>query len=329
MSDILFDPDQVQKALKKYYRKKLQGKIRIEVSHVRRIEQGMANNMYSFRLGYIDGGKKYDEDLMLRMNSNKELKLREFQALEKLNSAPIPVPKVYDAGEDMLGCGFIIMEKVEGQDMWNGAMDGMTEAEKAELWKHFSQSLADIHMLDWRAAGFGFLNPPEGEYGYIDRWLYELRSWSGSMDAHELTPVLDWMEENKPPSDHYVLLHGDYYPNNVLVHEGRITAIIDWDGVSIGDPAYDVCEIPFVLRTSDPSGEWSDGLAESFLEHYQEITGRELRNLDFYLALKSFFFLLVFLQHTTVNREWRETVLGSCIRTIEEKTGIKVSLPQA
>ncbi|GAB2472523.1 hypothetical protein GCM10027063_11750 [Promicromonospora xylanilytica] len=35
-------------------------------------------------------------------------------------------------------------------------------------------------------------------------------------------------------------IHGDLLPGNLLAHEGRMTAVIDWGGVGVGDPAADL-----------------------------------------------------------------------------------------
>ncbi|NJP39269.1 aminoglycoside phosphotransferase family protein [Alkalicoccus luteus] len=35
-------------------------------------------------------------------------------------------------------------------------------------------------------------------------------------------------------------MHGDFTIDNVLIHGGRITGIIDWAGAAYGDPRYDV-----------------------------------------------------------------------------------------
>jgi aminoglycoside phosphotransferase (APT) family kinase protein len=37
-----------------------------------------------------------------------------------------------------------------------------------------------------------------------------------------------------------VWLHGDLLPGNVLVHEGRVSAVIDWGSLTTGDPAADL-----------------------------------------------------------------------------------------
>jgi aminoglycoside phosphotransferase (APT) family kinase protein len=43
-------------------------------------------------------------------------------------------------------------------------------------------------------------------------------------------------EWQRPP----VWIHGDLDARNLLVEEGRLSAVIDWGGLGVGDPACDV-----------------------------------------------------------------------------------------
>lgn len=52
-------------------------------------------------------------------------------------------------------------------------------------------------------------------------------AWDASLKA----PVWD-----RPP----VWIHGDLVPLNMLVHEGQLSAVIDWGGLAVGDPACDL-----------------------------------------------------------------------------------------
>jgi aminoglycoside phosphotransferase (APT) family kinase protein len=54
-----------------------------------------------------------------------------------------------------------------------------------------------------------------------------LRSWQESLDA----PAFSGRE---------VWVHGDLLPGNLLVNEGRLTAVIDFGGLNVGDPACDL-----------------------------------------------------------------------------------------
>ena len=54
-----------------------------------------------------------------------------------------------------------------------------------------------------------------------------LRSWEQSLNA----PVWD---------GDGVWVHGDLLPGNLLIDGGRLTAVIDWGGLGVGDPACDL-----------------------------------------------------------------------------------------
>lgn len=54
-----------------------------------------------------------------------------------------------------------------------------------------------------------------------------LRAWEESLDA----PAWDGDE---------VWVHGDLLPGNLLVVDGRLSAVIDWGGLGVGDPACDL-----------------------------------------------------------------------------------------
>ena len=332
----MFSIHQANETLEKYYRGNLQGKEHFRISDLTYIGEGISNYMYSFHLEYVESAERHSESLILRVGKNEASLHREFQALKKLYPTPIPVPKVYDMGEAIPGFSFIIMEKVEGQVM-SSAMNWITDAERDDLWKQFSRTLAAINMLDWRSIGFGFLDPPDVEYAYINRQISMLREWCKSLEIHCLFPILDWLEANKQPSDHYVLLHGDYHPGNVIVNKGKIAAIVDWEDVSIGDAAYDVCWPPLFLRAINLPDEARIIATEMFLESYSGMTGRELRNFDFYLIIKAVLFLFFILAVKTHGIDKLELktemeilmhpefkLLGCCIDIVKESTGIDI-----
>jgi len=316
------DTDQVQEALEGYYREKHPDKEH-RISEVMHMHQGIAGNvMYSYRLETLGMGKTHQEELILRMSDYGQE--RSVRALRELQATTIPVPTIYDQGDDMLGTGFTIMEKVKGQSMPLAPVEAMTEVELVGMWEQFATVMADIHQLDWQEAGLEFLDPPKGRFGYADRMIFILRESYRASNVPGLDAVLDWMESNKPPSGDYVLLHGDYYPNNVIVHQGNIVAVVDWDGVGIGDVAFDVCEIPMFYKAADPSDQWSGPFVDRFLADYRERTGSDLANLDYYLVAKALLYMTVFLPGTGVDPNWRAAVLGSYSEAIWERTGIRI-----
>ena len=78
------------------------------------------------------------------------------------------------------------------------------------------------------------------------------------------------------------LLHGDYWPGNVLWREGKIVALLDWEDAALGDPLSDVTcgrlELRYILGSTG---------ADSFTRAYARRSQRPLDELavwDAYVA---------------------------------------------
>jgi aminoglycoside phosphotransferase (APT) family kinase protein len=52
--------------------------------------------------------------------------------------------------------------------------------------------------------------------------------------------ALRWLKRNKPAAPAISVVHGDYRTGNFLFDDERITAVLDWEMVHLGDPMEDV-----------------------------------------------------------------------------------------
>lgn len=68
-----------------------------------------------------------------------------------------------------------------------------------------------------------------------------------------------------------VLLHGDYWPGNVLFFRGHLRSVLDWDQALLGNPLYDVgyCRLDLTLVFGRPA-------AEHFTQDYATSTQQHL-----------------------------------------------------
>lgn len=68
---------------------------------------------------------------------------------------------------------------------------------------------------------------------------------SYSTSTRELLTCLQQLVANRPEvqyrSSHIV--HFDYQPTNILVHEGRISGVVDWEGACTGDATFDLATL--------------------------------------------------------------------------------------
>ena len=97
--------------------------------------------------------------------------------------------------------------------------------------------------MDWRAAGLeGFGKPT----GYLER---QLRRFSGLWEHNKtreipaVERVAGWLAEHLPESGPATIVHGDYRLGNTMFATdapARLTAVLDWEMATIGDPLADL-----------------------------------------------------------------------------------------
>jgi aminoglycoside phosphotransferase (APT) family kinase protein len=146
---------------------------------------------------------------------------------------------------------FYVMERLHGEvpipapgASGEGPFD---EVERAVLAPQAMVALAALHRVDWRARGLAFLGVPDPETGAARR---EVARWRQRIDRSGIAPdpvlqeALVWLRTHAPSTDSLALLHGDFRLGNWLVVRGgaetRLTGILDWEMVHLGDPIEDL-----------------------------------------------------------------------------------------
>ncbi len=64
------------------------------------------------------------------------------------------------------------------------------------------------------------------------------------------------------PGNGPVIVHGDFGPQNLLVHDGAISALIDWEFAHLGQPVEDAAWAEWIIRMHHPAA--TDTLPEFF-----------------------------------------------------------------
>lgn len=67
-----------------------------------------------------------------------------------------------------------------------------------------------------------------------------------------------------PARNRPALLHGDYWPGNVLFEEGTLTGIVDWEDAALGDPLTDLG-----VSRLDVLTIFGEGALEAFMDAYR------------------------------------------------------------
>jgi aminoglycoside phosphotransferase (APT) family kinase protein len=85
-----------------------------------------------------------------------------------------------------------------------------------------------------------------------------------------------WLITHQPPPSPEVLVHGDYLMGNLLVDGTELRAVLDWEGVRVGEANEDLarfCARPWRFGDSASLGAGGLGSIESFLRAYQQTSG--------------------------------------------------------
>lgn len=191
------------------------------------------------------------QDLILRLGPGNGLFAPysaepEYAALDAVQGSVVPAPKPYAWSDDssVFGHPFLIVDKAPGTTPipW-GDDDGLSDARRAMLGDQFADALGHLHALDWSKSGlakFGEgLTVENAALRQVDDWEGKYRRWA--LRPHPmLHRVFGWLRANAPAAPRISIIHGDYRLGNFLEVGGRITAILDWELVHLGDPHEDL-----------------------------------------------------------------------------------------
>jgi aminoglycoside phosphotransferase (APT) family kinase protein len=229
---------------------------------------------------------------------------REYRVLSALTSTSVPVPRpvLLCTDTNIIGAPFYLMERVHGVVIRAQLPPAFAsdEASRADLGYELIDRLADLHAVDWQAAGLGDFGKPQG---YLER---QVRRWTGQLDASrnrplpDLDAVTEWLTTHLPDSGPATIVHGDYRIDNAMYASeppARILSILDWEMATIGDPLADLGYLLSFWQESDDIGpELDDGswgitaqpgfpTRAQLVARYAERTGRHLEHVAFYVAL--------------------------------------------
>ncbi len=198
---------------------------------------------------------------------NPNIAADEFKLLRHLNTAGLATPRPYlvDASGDIFDLPYIVIEFIDGAPDFAFAN---VSAAVLQLATHLSR----IHQVD--AAPLNFL-PDQGQK-YTDK----LRQRSAILDdSLSEGRIRDILEAVWPLTQHHknTLLHGDYWPGNILWKNGQLVAVIDWEDAAVGDPLADVGNSRLEIL-------WAFGIEamEQFTQHYKIMTPLDFTNLPYW-----------------------------------------------
>ena len=244
-----------------------------------RLEGGYETSTYRFRLG--GAPPELDGPLVLRLYPEfygAGSAIWESTVQNSLARAQLPVARVHLLCTELsvLGGAFFVMDHLPGRSLVTAPPEEMPEL--------LGQTQAQLHDIDpgplvMALSGKGIPEQDYSQAGRFDRLCHRADKlpW--------IRPAMNRLRRNRPsgPETPFIC-HGDFHPLNVLFDGHRVTGILDWGGLTLACPAYDVGNTLVLLTIAFKhvaasmegfSSVDSDRMAERYLAAY-----RARRTLD-------------------------------------------------
>jgi aminoglycoside phosphotransferase (APT) family kinase protein len=224
---------------------------------------------------------------------------REHKVVSALGPTEVPVARVVGLCEDeaVNEAPFYVMEFVEGPVL-RGVAEAEAfpeEADRRAIGERVADTLAAIHAVDPDAVGLGDLGRKED---YVAR---QLRRWQGQWEKSKtrelaaIDAVHERLAARIPEQGPATIVHGDYRLDNmILTPQGEVAAVVDWELCTLGDP---LADLGMLMVYWPERGEETIALGqpanlapgfpsrEELRDRYAEHSGRDLSELDFFVAL--------------------------------------------
>jgi aminoglycoside phosphotransferase (APT) family kinase protein len=181
-----------------------------------------------------------------------EIQWRTMDALARHSRVPLAPLVGFERDASVIGAPFFVMGFVDGVVPGvappYAAQGFFAEAkpdERARLVDDGLRVLAQLHAVDWRAAGFAWLTPP----GVAAGTLRQLALWQQYAErelAGRTHPLLDaafvWLRANLPAETErdLVLSWGDSRIGNMIWRDFRCACVTDFENVAIAPRAFDL-----------------------------------------------------------------------------------------
>jgi len=230
---------------------------------------------------------------------------RESRVMSALSGSAVPVPQVLAvcADDSVLGAPFYVMSRATGAAYrTREELDDLGTERTAAIIERLMTVLADLHSIDPADVGLGDFGRPEGFLArQVQRWRKQFDA-SRSRDLPGETALFEALAENVPDQGPTGIVHGDYRLDNCLVDVSLpgdpLTAVLDWEMSTIGDPLTDLA---LLLVYSDLGRDpaWSAAVTtaplaagypsnEQLIERYASVSDRDLTHLSWYVALANY-----------------------------------------
>jgi aminoglycoside phosphotransferase (APT) family kinase protein len=310
---------------------------------------GYVTDVYAFDLN--GAPDEWSGPLVLRVYPNYADPLwirRERCAQEVASVQGLAAPRVL-ACEDAPGSldrAFMVMERMPGRPIMGGADFPRIVWELPRIMRMPVQTakvMGAVHALDAAPliaalAAAGIDRRAAGP----DCWLDTCERFIDEWQLDGLRGGLAWLRSNRPPDPaRPSVCHGDLWGANILVDKGRVTGILDWNLVTVADPAFEIggqlANLEMAPITGPRPVRWIAKRIGNTLGRRLRSAYGEIRHLDpdavrYYSIMRAFSELTFKLaaeariRATGVSQRTPAWIPEQCAAYILDRTGVRVEL---
>lgn len=197
----------------------------------------------------------------------------EYELLKLLHGQGVRVAAPCLAGESPEP--FIVVEYVEGETL-------LEPADPVRAARVLADQLASIHRIAWSKADVPHLD--DAYDGAARKLAARPMRLDDSLGEGRIRDALELVWP-KLPQNAGTILHGDFWPGNVLWKDGETVAVIDWEDAAWGDPLSDVGNARLELLWAY-GPEAMDAFTERYRERMPELACDALHFWDLFAALR-------------------------------------------
>jgi aminoglycoside phosphotransferase (APT) family kinase protein len=216
---------------------------------------------------------------------------RQFHVLTALAPTAVRVPPAiwHEPTGKVLGRPFFVMDRVAGKVYELDSPDGTCEQVRA-MCTGLAEQLAAVHLVD--VADVGLTDLADGETHLtreLEHWAAEIRRVQrGTLPA--LERLLSELRSATPePFPAVTLVHGDAKPGNFAFVGERVSAVFDWEMVTLGDPLTDLGWLELLWMQPVGIASHPDAYSiDELLARYTAASGITPRHRPWYRALAAY-----------------------------------------
>ena len=222
---------------------------------------------------------------------------REYKIITELskNNLKVPNPIYLCDDKNISEDDFYIMEYIDGETIADNLIaENYSKKDKELITNSFVTTLTELHNFDVQSSGLKDLGKHDG---YVERQLIR---WNKQFSAQKVREINDLdvatniLLEKIPTQQRVSIVHGDYRLDNVRVKDNNVSAVLDWELCTLGDPLADLGTViaswadkkeqdsPFIYSPSLSGGFPS---RDKILTMYEENSQLNLSEIEFYVRL--------------------------------------------